>query len=157
MAMFGNFILRFIAICFGFTFAVLAAGLFVGFGFYNEVLSSGPLLDAWEEEFYLLISMGVGFFSTVMIGVYSFGIVGILIAVAELMRWKGFVANLVMGGACGAFLALMNFGGAAQHQVSDGALLVSLSAGFIGGFVYWLIAGRSAGDWLGPEKMHEQQ
>lgn len=150
MALFGNFILRFIIISIGFTLAISAAGLFVGVGFYNEILTSEPPLLSWEEELYALVSIGVGFASTVLIGAYSLGIVGIVIALAEAMRWKSLVANLMMGGVCAAFLALTGTGGAGGAAISDGVLLVSLSAGFIGGFVYWLIAGRNAGDWLGP-------
>lgn len=150
MALFGNFILRFFAIFIGFTLAITAAGLFVGIGFYNEILTSEPPLQSWEEELYALISIVVGFGSTVLIGAYSFSVAGIVIALAEMMRWKSLIANLVMGGVCAAFLALTNLNGAGGAGISDGALLVSLSAGFIGGFVYWLIAGRRAGDWLGP-------
>lgn len=147
MAQIGNFILRFIVIGFGFSLAIFAAGLFIGYGFYNEILSTEPPMQMWEEEFFSVISMGVGVASTMLIGAYGIGVVAIVIILAEVMRWNGIVSNLVMGGACALYLALTHFGG---EGISDGALLVSLSAGFIGGFVYWLIAGRSAGKWLAP-------
>ncbi len=149
MRLFGNFILRFIVIVIGFIFAVAAAGLFVGIGFFNEAIISDPPVEIWEQDFLRLISIGFGFVSAVLIGAYSYGVVAAIIALAETMRWNGLVANLVMGGVVAAFLALTNLGGSSGENVSDGALLVSLSAGFIGGFVYWLIAGRSAGKWLG--------
>ncbi|MCF6321974.1 MAG: hypothetical protein L3J32_09430 [Rhizobiaceae bacterium] len=144
--MFGNFILRFIMITIGFMFAIVAAGMFIGFGFYNEILTTGPLLDSWEEEFFGLLSLGVGFASIALIGAYATGVAAILIALAEMMRWQGLIANLVLGGFCAAILSL----GSGNSDVSDGAFIVALSAGFIGGFVYWLIAGRNAGNWLGP-------
>ncbi len=150
MAIFGNFILRFIIILSGFTLAIAAAGLFVGIGFYNEILGTSPPLQNWEQDLYTLVSIGVAFTSTVLLGAYSYGVVAIIIVLAEAMRWKSLVANLVMGGICATFLALSKFGPSVENGTSDGPLLVSLSAGFIGGFVYWLIAGRRAGDWLGP-------
>ncbi len=155
MALFGNLVLRLISISFAFALAVVAAGMFIGFGFYNEVLTTGPLLDSWEEEMFAFVSLGIGFASTMLIGAYSIGLVAILIAIAELMRWKGLVTNLVLGGLSAGFLASTGFDN--SHVVSSpvgssgeyGPLLVALSAGFIAGFVYWLIAGRCAGDWLG--------
>ncbi len=150
MRLFGNFILRFIVIVIGFILAVAAAGLFVGIGFFNEAIISDPPVEIWEQDFLRLISIGFGFVSAILIGAYSYGVVAAIIALAETMRWSGLVANLVMGGVVAAFLALTNLGGSSGENVSDGALLVSLSAGFIGGFVYWVIAGRSAGKWLGP-------
>lgn len=36
----------------------------------------------------------------------------------------------------------------AQASISDGTLVVLLATGFIGGFFYWLVAGRNAGKWL---------
>jgi hypothetical protein len=159
MALFGNFILRFIVICFGFLMAIIAAGMFVGFGFYNEAITTGPLLESWEEDAFALISVGVGFVSTVLIGAYAYGLVAIVIAIAEMMRWKSLAANLVLGGLCAGFLLLTNYGvsippgapeGPGVVPVSHGSQLVALSAGFIAGFVYWLFAGRRAGDWLGP-------
>ncbi len=156
MALFGNLVLRLISISFAFVLAVIAAGMFIGFGFYNEVLTTGPLLDSWEEEMFAFVSLGIGFASTLLIGAYSIGLVAILIAIAELMRWKGLVTNLVLGGLSAGFLALTGFDN--SRVISSpvgssgeyGPLLVALSAGFIAGFVYWLIAGRRAGDWLGP-------
>ncbi len=150
MAFIGNFILRIIVILIGLSLAIMTAGVFVGMGLYSELLSSQPPVKPWEDDVFALLALAVGFVTTVILSVYIFGVGAILIALAELMHWKGFVTNLVMGGFVAGFLALTNFGGAGGESISDGALLVSLSAGFIGGFVYWLIAGRKAGDWLKP-------
>lgn len=160
MAFVGNFILRFITIGFGLMLALAAAGLFIGFGLYNEVTTTGPLMEQWEEDLFAFVSMGAGLFSTVAIGSFGLGVIAILIALAEMMGWRSIVANLVMGGAAAGFLAMSGFGFINQHGApignggfagadeSYGPLLVALSAGFIGGFVYWLIAGRRAGVWL---------
>lgn len=72
----------------------------------------------------------------------------ILIAIAELMRWKSATVNLVLGGVCALFTGLASFHGPTDAIPSDSTLIVLLACGFIGGFAYWLIAGRSAGLWL---------
>jgi len=146
MALVGNFILRFIMIVIGYMIAIFAAGMFIGFGFFNEIMTTGPLIEPEEEVFYGLFSLSVGFTSVGLIGYYALGIAPILIALAEMMRWQSLIANLVLGGFCAAILSV----GGGGENASDTALLVALSAGFIGGFVYWLVAGRSAGNWLGP-------
>ena len=137
-------------VSFGYMLASMAAGVFIGFGFYNEIFASGPPVQSWEEDFLALVSLGVGFASIALIGIYTFGIGAIFITMAEFMRWKGLIANLVMGGAIGGILALTGFAAGEGNSISDGALLVALSAGFIGGIVYWIIAGRRAGDWWQP-------
>ena len=163
MALIGNLIVRLISISFGFFLAIVAAGLFVSFGLYNDILNHGVLLDTHEEDLFAFISIVSGFGATLLIGLYSAGLVAILIAIAELMRWKGLVTNLIMGGACAGFLAMQNFnftnglGEASQPPENHGALLVALSAGFIAGFVYWLVAGHRAGDWLGSGKLQQRE
>jgi hypothetical protein len=128
--------------------------MFIGFGFYNEILNTGPILEPWEIELFAIASMVTGLFSTLLMGAYGYGVVAIVVAIAEMMRWQSMVSNLVMGGASAGFLAFTSFGylnpveGTAGPGDNYGVLLVALSAGFIGGFVYWLIAGRKAGIWL---------
>lgn len=161
--MVGNLIVRLISISFGFFLAIVAAGLFVSFGLYHDIVTGDVLLDHHEQDLFAFIAIIFGMGATMMIGLYSVGLVAILIAIAELMRWKGLVTNLVMGGACAGFLAMQNFdfprdaGGVSQPPENYGALLVALSAGFIAGFVYWLIAGHRAGDWLGPANPQQQE
>jgi len=156
MTFIGNLIVRLLSVSFGFFLAIVAAGLFVSFGFYNEIIAQSPSIERHEADLFALISIVSGFAATVSIGVYSIGVVAILIAIAELMRWKGLVTNLVMGGVCAGFLAINHFDFSYQTSAASlpadnyGPLLVALSAGFIGGFVYWLIAGHRAGDWMGP-------
>jgi hypothetical protein len=74
------------------------------------------------------------------------------IVVGEAMRWRGLVANLLLGGLVALFAGWRHFGGGAALDVPRGVILVLLSAGFVAGFAYWLIAGRSAGRWLDPPR-----
>jgi len=156
MAIIGNLIVRLISISAGFVLAIIAAGLFVSIGLYNDILSQGMMQGQYEEDLFAFIAIVFGFGTTLLIGLYSLGLVAILIALAELMRWKGLVTNLVMGGVSAGILAFQHFdfldelNAAPQPPENYGALLVALSAGFIAGFVYWLIAGHRAGNWLGP-------
>ena len=149
MAMFGNIILRLITVGFGITMAFVAVGIFIGFGFYTEMLNSASPLDNWEDEFLTLIAVGTGFVSTIWLAAYGIGIIAMVIALAEMLRWRGVVSYLIIGGAIGALLSFDRAGNIGEAQISQGSLLVALSAGFVGGFIYWLIAGRKAGQWLG--------
>lgn len=154
MRLIGNFIIRFIIVSIGFGFGVLAAGAFIGFGFYNEIIATEPPMQPFEQDLFSFLSIGFGLFSSAVIAAYSFAIAGLMIAIAEISRLKGFVTNLMLGGGLALTLALMHFG--EEGVPSDGVLIVSLAAGFVGGLVYWLIAGRRAGDWMGKSKAHEQ-
>lgn len=147
MQLFGSFILRFIMVSIAFGMAVLAAGAFIGFGFYNEIIATEPAVEPFERDLFSFLSIGFGLFTSAVIAAYSFAIAGLMIAVAEISRLKGFITNLMLGGGLALILALMHLGEAGPP--SDGVLIVSLAAGFVGGLVYWLIAGRRAGDWMG--------
>lgn len=76
----------------------------------------------------------------------------IAIALTEGLKVRTFVAYLVIGALVGAgatvpFSALTGQGSLPAFDAE--ALQLSAAAGAIAGFVYWAIAGRSAGVWLG--------
>jgi hypothetical protein len=73
------------------------------------------------------------------------------IVLSEGLKWRGPVAYLLAGSLVGLVTALpvvAVFTGAAHDEVSGGLVQLSVAAGAVGGFVYWLIAGRNAGRWL---------
>ncbi len=153
MALLGNLILRIFMIMIALTFAFAAAGAFVGFGFYNEIISADPPIRAFDQQILTLGSIIVALVSTTLIGFYSIGLIMGTLVLAEVFGWKSLVGYLALSGIIVLILAGVNFSDAAvsisQDAVSgNGALMVSLSAGFIAGFTYWLIAGRNAGNWL---------
>jgi len=92
------------------------------------------------------------FFSVAMMTVWT-GTIAILpaalaIALAEAFAWRSVLYYFLVGGV----IALI------ADQMSDlviapsfpgRRLVIMLAAGFVGGFVYWAIAGWRAGDW-GP-------
>jgi hypothetical protein len=79
---------------------------------------------------------------TVWIGAIAFFPALLAIALAEVFAWRSVIYYLLAGGAIGL---------AADPAFRDGHTTVMLASGFVGGFAYWLIAGRLAG----PERSTE--
>ena len=129
--------------------SLFAAGLFIGFGVYNELVTVDPPVDNFEQQMLSFISVAFGLGSTALIGLYSIGLILSAILLAELLRWQSLIANLVLGGGIAFALSVLHFGNSLDALAGNNALMVSLSAGFIAGFIYWLLAGRNAGNWLG--------
>ncbi|MFK7903428.1 MAG: hypothetical protein AB8B49_11375 [Nitratireductor sp.] len=167
MQFIGHLIIRLIAIILGVSLALLAAGLFISFGVFTGMFEQlfadvEYVLDTELGNTNPLVHMLVilaGVLSSINFA--SLAIIPIFVAItlAEGMRWQGLTINLILGGVVSLFTGLsivspMQGTGnnlPSSNLPSDGTLVVLLAAGFIGGFVYWLIAGRSAGKWLGKE------
>lgn len=152
MTSFGNLLVRLLTIAFGLFLAFAAAGIFVSFGmfggFFNDILLDFE--DFSQGEFQatggLTAALVVlaGFLTSPFLMGSALLPAAITIAMAELMRWRGMTVNIVLGGLVALFAGLTSHGG----PVSEGTVVVLLAAGFIGGFFYWLGAGRGAGNWL---------
>ncbi|WP_420393796.1 hypothetical protein [Acuticoccus sp.] len=72
-------------------------------------------------------------------------------ALAEGLKVRGLVPYLVAGCVVGLVRALpiaASMSGEAAPPLDGAAVQLSVAGGAVGGFVYWLIAGRSAGRWL---------
>jgi hypothetical protein len=76
------------------------------------------------------------------------------IALAEIFGWRSFVLHLVAGTVIGLVAFLTGIGGAPPVASDD--LVVGGAAGAVGGFVYWLVAGRGAGFVPPPRKAEPQ-
>ena len=81
-------------------------------------------------------------FLTLLIANAAFLPAIIAIAIAEVTGWRGWLYHALAGGAAAAFIVLMQ---APADPDEQAALLIA--TGIIAGWVYWLIAGRSAGRW----------
>ncbi|MEZ5871407.1 MAG: hypothetical protein R3D32_06095 [Nitratireductor sp.] len=148
----GDLIVRLFAVAFAFVLATLAASMFLSLGVVHDVLApalheiTGERADsAWLSGLFGLVSWPWVAASAVLPA-------AIAIAIAELMRWRGMTINLAMGGIVGLFAGWTWFGNQDPRLLDEGTLLVLASAGFVGGFVYWLLAGCKAGKWLAPAK-----
>ena len=112
----------------GYILAVIAAGLTIVFGW------TGFDVDPGYAPFLIGPSVGMIIYT----GGAAFLPAVVAITVAELFGWRSVFFYLAVGGAIG-LVAQSVMGDPANPQVLFPA------AGFVGAFVYWLIAGRLAG------------
>ncbi|MEP3231943.1 MAG: hypothetical protein ABJN04_14755 [Hyphomicrobiales bacterium] len=95
----------------------------------------------------------INLFAYSTIGIYAY--VSILSAAAtpaavyglitEGLSWRSLTVHVLGGGAIALYLLLVASNLASQPPQQD--IIITLAAGFVAGFIYWLIAGRSAGNW----------
>jgi hypothetical protein len=144
--MFGHFVVRFVWITIALAGAFLAAGIFLGLGYYGELIKADVLPREFTENG--LVALAAGLILTPLIAISALGPALLLIAVAEVARLRGILVNLGLGAAVAIVVFSLQAGAARLMELSEGAMAVIMSAGIIAGAVYWLIAGRSAGAWL---------
>lgn len=113
--------------------AVIVAALVVAVG----------LLGAPSDEIDTGYFAGLAVTLTLAVGSYSFLPALIAIAVAEVFRIRWILYDIAVGGALG--FAAQQFTAFAAVEPVERVLVILLAAGFAGGLVYWLIAGRLAG------------
>jgi phosphotransferase system glucose/maltose/N-acetylglucosamine-specific IIC component len=144
------FITRFFVIFFSLIFALLAAGIALAIGVMAPELvtmSSDPV-----EKFAFF---AIAFFSTSFVGATAFIPAVILITVAETFDIRSIFYYAIGGGLIAAVVWYMADISVQLENTTDlspigyGLQLVA-AAGIIGGFVYWLLAGRKAGMWKNP-------
>lgn len=163
MQLIGHLIIRLMVIFFGLFVALIASSIFLSFGLFsgsftdlfselNLAFNPDPYADQIDTSglvSFLLVL--IGFISSFYVASIAALPVFLSITIAEIMRWQSMTINLILGGGVGLFTGLSVFTLENDGLPSDGTLVVLLSTGFIGGFAYWLIAGRSAGNWLGED------
>ena len=120
----------------GFIAAVLAAALTILAGWYGHDAGAISSDVAQTGAF-----IGLGLWLVLEIGALSVIPGFFAIVLAELFGWRSVFFYLAVGGALG--LLAWQFPGAVWE--GEGNQLLLPAAGFVGGFVYWLIAGRLAG------------
>jgi len=97
----------------------------------------------------------VPFFATVSVTTLWTGTIAILpaavaIALGEAFAWRSVFYYFLAGGII-ALIADQVSELVIESALPGGRLVIMLAAGFVGGFVYWAIAGRLAGRWGGDE------
>ena len=65
--------------------------------------------------------------------------------VTEGLSWRSLTVHVLGGGAIALYLLLIDNNPTTQPPQQD--IIITLAAGFVAGFTYWLIAGRTAGNW----------
>ena len=157
MKLFFSFLLRLIVIGFALIVSLTFSFLFIGFGLasglFPELVASfqiDALFNDPDVEVAVLsiLTIVIGLFASIQLFGLAVLPVTLCIALSELFRWQSIIAHLGFGGLCGLFVLFNAFNVATDGNPSEGSIIVSLACGFIGGFFYWLIAGRRAGNWL---------
>ena len=121
----------------GFIAAVVAAAGTLLAGWYGH--EPGVFTDVGATGFVI----GIGVFAVLRIGALAFIPAFVVAVLAELFRWRSVFLYLAVGGALGGLAGQLPVMGWEADGRSDTLLL--LAAGFVGGFVYWSIAGRFSG------------
>ena len=92
------------------------------------------------------VTLAVPYFFTISaIGAAAFAPSAIAIAAAEILGLRSVFYFLVVGGGLGAVANHMSVSDPSAFAAFDRTELVFPAAGFVGGFVYWLVAGRLSG------------
>lgn len=143
-------IIRILALFLSYFLSTFAAALFVTF-----TLFLGSDLGWLQDDPFVTLG-SLGFVTTIWISLVNgtfFPFAGITV-IAEFARLSSLIFNLLLGGFL-AFVYLILYWTPQQNESGYGdqeIWIAALAAGFVGGFVHWLIAGYRAGRWLGPPK-----
>jgi hypothetical protein len=141
---------RVFVIFFSLILAILIAGLALAIG---VAVPDFVTLTADPLEHVLVLSGW--FFATGMIIFYGFGLMLIAIAIAEVFDLRSIFYFALAGAAIGVFAYYTSDFSVMLENSTDlppvrFSLQLVAAAGIIGGFVYWLLAGRNAGRWKAP-------
>jgi hypothetical protein len=127
------YLLRFALITFGFVCAIFAASLFLNL----LLLGSSELIGSEGPFLYLTVPA-----FAVVIGYSIFFPAAILILYAELTAWRDWLFYALGGAGIAVVIIVWKWRPQAEDTSTFAAILAT---GVVGGFVYWLISGRSAG------------
>ncbi|MEH0070533.1 translation initiation factor IF-3 [Pannonibacter sp. Pt2-lr] len=129
----------------GFILGLLGAAGFLAFGFFRDVF-------ALQDPVMAGAVTGTALVSAAFLGALAFAPSFIAIALAEILRLRSAVYHVGLAGVIAAGLWIMGD----SAMISNGhagwlpGTTVALAAGFVGGIIYWLIAGRTSGCWRSP-------
>jgi hypothetical protein len=145
-----SLVARFFVIFFSLILAIIAAGLALALGVMLPdvvTLSTDPV-----EHFTFFAA---SFFATSFVGYVAFAPALVLIAIAETFNIRSIFYYAIAGAAIGLFAYYgSNISVAVENSTDMPPVAFSLqlvaAAGIIGGFVYWVFAGRKAGRWKNP-------
>ncbi len=126
--------LRLLVCSFGFLAAVLIAGLVGTFALYRGLEGDA----AYEAAF-----IGTAILAVLAAAYSALLPFGALIIITEAFRIRGVLVYAIGGMAVALYHGLVAIG--ADVGLTDRRLVIAAATGIVGGCVYWLVAGRSAG------------
>lgn len=135
---FSRLIARLMMVPLGLFCAILATGIFLAFA----LLTMDPHQVA-DPEIQSIFTLFWGVVIAAMLGPLSVTPTLAFLLVAELMSWRSLYIYLGFGLALSLFA--FHIPQEAQDQVATALDMRAMASGLVGGFVYWLIAGRGAG------------
>ncbi|MEI2386805.1 hypothetical protein [Breoghania sp. JC706] len=152
---------RLFAIVFGYCLAVVAASFFLAFA-VPDWMPAAWVFDHWHvgSEFLVYDYRASGdavdvadTVTRVIVGTVGASIVGglafvpaaLAILAAEILRLRSILYHVLIGGLVAIALVVATWVPDAGSRGLPPDWNLFLAAGFVGGFVYWLIAGRGSG------------
>jgi hypothetical protein len=118
------------------------------------IAATATIVTGWAgfgaDPFYAGLYIGGVLILIASVGSAAFLPAVVAIAAAEIFRWRSVFYYLVIGGLIG-FAAHQLAGFTGTMADFEQRQLLFPAAGFVGAFVYWLIAGRLAGGPPSPE------
>lgn len=139
-------VLQLVRTAIGFMLGLIGAGAFLAFGFFRDVFFHNEPVMAGAVT-------GAALVSAAFLGALAFAPSFFAIALAEILRLRSIVYHVGLAGLIAAGFWIMG-DGAIISNGNAGWLpgtTVALAAGFVGGFIYWLVAGRTSGCWRRTE------
>ena len=138
--------IRFVAILAGYAVASLAASAFL------HLIVLGPL--EWTNEEAAWVASGSAFVSVpvfaLFVGYFAFLPSIPVILASEVLARRDWLFHVLCGGGVALVVAALFLADAARAgdpSYDPAFLAVVVAAGLVGGFGYWLVAGRGAGAW----------
>ncbi|WP_350335630.1 hypothetical protein [Coralliovum pocilloporae] len=130
---------RLLIVPFAFMVTLVCVGIFVAF----SLAALDPDFSR-DNELHVLFTTGMGFLATSILGGLVFAPAALAILACEILRLRSLFVYLAIGGVLGfaGTYAPIPDGGSVSLASEDRILV---AAGLIGGFIYWLLAGRNAG------------
>lgn len=143
-----DYLVRCIIILFGYAVASLAASAFlhiIFFAWAGFEPKDAPELTMTSFVFSIP-------FVALFVAYFAFVPSAVIILIAELLAKRDWLFYAIGGGIVAAiFLAFLHQAADPDFDVAgSGPMLAVIGGGIVGGFFYWLCAGRWAGGWYGP-------
>jgi hypothetical protein len=135
---------RFFVVLFAFWIATIAAAAVLVLG--PSAPDLPPQSDAWPIIWFLILT------TSAFVAAFSFAPAAVVILIAESFRLRSVLMHAAAGGAIGLFcsytLGFVEYAPRFRIDTPFGTNFeLMAAAGIAAGLVYWLIAGRTSGNW----------